>query len=117
LRNPRADGAGGEIAGAGEPCNKVSGEGCVGVEAGIEPEFEGGVEQSPGDDCAGKMWALCSHPKGGLLIRRGPRYSKLISAAATGAAAIFALVTGAVGNHEHAALGTSGRAFVGIAGL
>lgn len=96
-------GAGGEISCAAEP--------------GIEPEFETEVEQSPGDGCAGRIWALCSHPKGGLLIRRGPRYNKLISAAATGAAAIFALVAGAVGNHEHAALGTSGSAFVSVAGF
>src|ERR1700722_12573242 len=51
---------------------------------------------------------------GVVLIRLGPATLNGRSAAARGAAAVFALVAGAVGDHEHAALGAGWSAFVGV---
>src|ERR1700721_1891249 len=99
------------------------------VEAGDrcweEPDSGTGVEHGAGDDCFGAENASCSHPTGGMLILQGPRcarylpagISQILLATPASAATVFAFVAGAVGNHEHAALGTSGRAFVSIAGL
>src|SRR5690349_9933413 len=54
-------------------------------------------------------------------FERTPRFASndnpRCSAAATGAAAVFAFVASAVGHHEHAALATGRRAFMGIGRL